>query len=374
VSSKRDYYEVLGVGRGASLDEIKKAYRRLALQYHPDKNPGDKQAEEKFKEASEAYSVLSDPEKRQRYDRFGHGGVAETPFTGFSPDIFGDFSDILGDLFGLGDVFGGGRRRAARSAARSGADLRTDVEIDLRQAMFGAEIPLRVARLETCGRCRGTGAERDGDVRTCPSCRGRGQVVFQQGFFRVSRTCGQCGGRGRVLARACPGCGGQGRVQRERTLSVRIPPGVDSGTRLRLHGEGEAGEGGQPPGDLYVVVQVQPHPFFQRQDDDLYCEIPISFTQAALGAEIKVPTFHDTQILRIPEGTQTGTTFRLRGKGMPQLNGRGAGDLYVKVVVRTPERLNRKQRELLQRLAEAGEEELRSPDKTLYEKVRSLFD
>lgn len=371
MSQKRDYYEVLGVGRDAGLDEIKKAYRRLAVKYHPDKNPGNKEAEEKFKEASEAYSVLSDAEKRRRYDQFGHEGLGGGGAGPGFETIFADFPDIFGEIFGFGDIFGGGRRRPG--AARTGADLRTDLEIDLREAVHGAETQIRVPRLERCERCRGAGAERPSDVRECPTCRGRGQVQFQQGFFRVARTCGQCGGRGRIISRPCPDCGGRGRVQRERTLSVRIPPGVDSGTRLRLQGEGEAGEGNAPPGDLYVVLRVRPHLFFRREGNDLHCEIPISYSQAALGTELRVPTFRSPERIRIPEGTQTGSTFRLRGLGAPDLNGHGAGDLYVTVVVRTPTRLNKRQRELLQKLAEEGEEDLHSPDKTLFEKVKGLF-
>jgi len=371
LAQKRDYYEVLGVKRDSGLDQIKKAYRRLAVQYHPDKNPGDKGAEEKFKEASEAYSVLSDPEKRVRYDRYGHEGVGAAPFTGFDSESFADFSDILSGIFNLGDLFGGGRRRGR--GGRSGADLRTDLEIEFKEAMFGAEAHLQVPRLERCERCRGLGAEKPGDIRDCQACRGRGQVIFQQGFFRVARTCGQCGGRGQVLAHPCPECRGRGRVQRERTLSVRIPPGVDTGTRLRLQGEGEAGEGGGPPGDLYVVLGVRPHPFFRRDGSDLHCEIPVSISQAALGVEVQVPTLRDPERLRVPEGTQTGSIFRLRGQGVPDVDGRGAGDLYVTVVVRTPTRLNKKQRELLHKLAEAGQEELHSPDKTVFDKVKDLF-
>jgi molecular chaperone DnaJ len=372
LSQKRDYYEVLGVSRDAGLDDIKKAYRRLAVKHHPDKNPGNKQAEEKFKEASEAYSVLSDPEKRSRYEQFGHaglGGGAAAP--GFET-IFADFPDIFSEFFGFENIFGGGRRRG-RSGARSGADLRTDLEIDLREAVLGTETQIRVPRLERCERCRGLGAEKPADVRECPACRGRGQVQFQQGFFRVARTCGQCGGRGKVVTRPCPECGGRGQVQRERTLSVKIPPGVDTGTRLRLAGEGEAGEGSASPGDLYVVLRVRPHPFFRREGSDLHCEVPISFSQAALGTEVRVPTFQGAERIRIPEGTQSGAAFRVRGHGAPDLNGRGAGDLYVTIQVRTPTRPNKRQRELLQQLAEAGDEQLHSPDKTLFEKVKGLF-
>ncbi len=371
MSRKRDYYEVLGVGREAALDEIKKAYRRLAVKHHPDKNPGNKEAEEKFKEASEAYGVLSDPERRRRYDQFGHAGLGGSAGAQGFETIFADFPDIFGEIFGFGDLFGGGRRRGRGS--RTGADLRTDLEIDLRDAIHGVETQIRVPRLERCERCRGAGAERPSDVRECSACRGRGQVQFQQGFFRVARTCGQCGGSGRVVARPCPDCGGRGRVQRERTLGVRVPPGVETGTRLRLQGEGEAGEAGNAPGDLYVVVAVRPHPFFRRQGNDLHCEVPLSFAQAALGTELEVPTFKKTERVRIPEGTQSGATFRLRGLGVPDLGGRGTGDLYVTVVVRTPTRLNRKQREVLEKLAEAGDEDLDSPDRTLFGKVKDLF-
>ena len=369
---KRDYYEVLGVGREAGAEEIKKAYRRLAVKHHPDKNPGNKEAEEKFKEASEAYGVLSDPERRKRYDQFGHEGLGGAQAPAYET-IFADFPDIFSEIFGLGDVFGGGGRRRGRAATRTGADLRTDLEIDFKDAMRGTQMQIRVPRLERCQRCNGVGAEKPSDVRECSACHGRGQVQFQQGFFRVARTCSQCGGSGRVVSRPCPECGGRGRVQRERTLSVRIPPGVDNGTRLRLQGEGEAGEGNAPPGDLYVVLRVRPHPFLRREGKDLHCEIPLSISQAALGTELKVPTFTRPERIRVPEGTQSGSTFRLRGHGAPDIDGHGHGDLYVTVMVRTPTRLNRKQRELLEKLAEAGEEELHSPDKNLFEKVKDLF-
>ncbi len=371
MTRKRDYYHILGVSQDADLSNIKKAYRRLALKYHPDKNPGNGQAEEKFKEAAEAYGILSDPERRSRYDRFGHSGVGGTPFTGFDTEIFADFSDILGDLFGLGDIFGSRRRR--HTGVRSGSDLRTDLEIDFRDAMFGTEAQIRVPRLERCDRCRGQGVEKPSDVRECPRCHGRGQIVFQQGFFRLARTCEQCRGQGRVVLRPCPGCDGNGRIQRERTLTVRIPPGVDTGTRLRLEREGEAGESGGPSGDLYVVLRVRPHSFFERDGTDLHCRVPISFSQAALGAEVQVATLRGSERIRTPAGTQSGAVFRLRGQGVPQINGRGAGDLYVTVVVVTPSRLSKRQRGLLEHLAEASNEEASSPDKSLFEKVKDLF-
>lgn len=366
--SDRDYYDILGVKREADVAEIKKAYRRAALRYHPDKNPGDSAAEENFKEAAEAYAVLSDPEKRQLYDRFGKSGLGGSAgFPGFDQDIFADFSDILGDLFGFGSVFGGARRR---SRAGAGRDLRYDLEIEFEEAVEGLETKIQVPRLETCDTCRGTGAE-EGGIETCNQCGGRGQVAFQQGFFTIARPCNRCGGTGRRIVRPCHGCSGQGRVQQERTLTVRIPAGVDSGTRLRMSDEGEGGTGGAPPGDLYVVLHVREHAVFQRRDLDLHCVVPVSFTQAALGAEISVPTIDGGDSLDLPVGTQTGTSFRLKGRGVPAVNGRGRGDQYVTVQVRVPTRLSREQRQLIEQLAEFDDEE--ADGQGLFDRVKNIF-
>ena len=351
--SKRDYYEVLGVGRQATEQEIKSAYRKLALKHHPDRNPGNKQAEEHFKEAAEAYAILADTDKRAAYDRFGHAGVSSTAAGGYDPTIFADFGDILGglgDLFGFGDLFGGPRRR---SGPHRGADLRYDLEIGFDEAFRGAETTIQVPRQEACGQCHGTGSEKGAPPATCPRCHGRGQLRYQQGFFTVAQTCGQCGGAGRVITSPCPECRGAGHVQRERRITVKVPAGIATGQRLRLHREGEAGLAGGPPGDLYVVVHVEDHPFFRRDGDDLFCEVPISFPVLALGGTIEVPTVEEPHTLEIPEGTQSGTVFRIRGKGMPNISGRGRGDLHIAVLVSVPRRLNKEQRALLEKLRQS---------------------
>jgi len=355
---KRDYYEVLGVSRDASTEKIKKAYRRLALRHHPDKNPGDKQAEERFKEAAEAYSILGDPAKRDRYDRFGPAGVSSAggfEFGGFDPDLFADFSDLLGGFFGLGGLFGSSR---GRSGVRRGADLRHDLEIDLEDAARGVERQITVARHESCEPCRGRGYEGSGGLARCSRCGGRGQVGSRVGPLVVTRTCGSCGGRGEVVVRSCKECGGEGRLRRERTLHVRIPPGVDTGARLRLSGEGEAGAGGGPPGALYLFLTVREHSFFRRDGQDLICTVPVSFPQAALGTEIEIPTLlGETQSLRIPPGTQPGTSFRLDGLGLPRIGASSRGDLEVVIQIRVPRKLSRGQREAIERLAEAGQQD-----------------
>ncbi len=349
--SKRDYYEVLGVDRKATQQDLKAAYRKLAIKYHPDKNPGDKQAEERFKEAAEAYSVLVDPQKRAQYDRFGHAGVsgAGAGGGGFSGDPFADFSDILGDLFGFGDIFGGGRSgRGTRT--RRGADLRYDFKISFEDAVFGATTKIKIPRQETCDSCNGSGADPGTGPVTCPACQGQGQQRYQQGFFTISRTCSQCQGSGRIVKNRCRRCHGAGRVQREKVLEIKIPPGVDQGSKLRILGEGEAGPNKGPSGDLYVVLSVEEHPFFRRDQNDLYCELPVSFVQAALGTELVVPTLEGTEKLRLPEGTQPGTVFRLRGRGVVSPRGHGRGDQFVKMKVTFPRRLSREQRELLLQL------------------------
>jgi molecular chaperone DnaJ len=375
--AKRDYYEVLGVSRGATEADIKSAYRKLAVRYHPDKNPGDEAAEEKFKEAAEAYSVLSDADQRARFDRFGHAGVsgAGAGAANWGAQGFGGIEDILGDLFGFGEVFGGGggARSAGgrRAAAQRGADLRYDLEMTLEEAAAGMTAQLRIPRLEACEECKGSGAATGTQPETCSTCGGAGQVRYQQGFFSVSRTCGQCRGTGRVIRTPCEACKGAGRVEREKQMEVKIPAGVETGSRLRLAGEGEAGGQGGPAGDLYVVIHVKEHDVFERQGNNLYASVPVTFAQAALGAETGVDTLDGRQSLKVPAGTQTGTVFRLKGHGMPVLGGRGRGDLFVSVMVITPTTLTREQRKLLEQLAEIEEKDL--GDKGLIDKVRDIF-
>jgi molecular chaperone DnaJ len=380
--SKRDYYVVLGVARDASEQDIKSAYRRLAMKYHPDRNQGDKAAEDKFKEAAEAYSVLADSDKRARYDRFGHAAVAGAAggAGGFDPTIFAEFDDIfgsLGDIFGLGGMFGGGRRRGG---PQRGADLRYDLEISFEHSATGTETTIQIPRRETCETCQGSGAAPGSSPTTCPQCRGAGQLRYQQGFFTVARTCGQCRGVGRIISKPCPTCHGEGAVEQLRKLTVKIPAGIATGQRLRLAGEGEAGARGGPPGDLYVVIVVQEHPFFQRDGNDLACEIPINFTTLALGGEIRVPSVKDEEeTLKIPEGTATGSVFRLRGKGMPDVSGRGRGDLLVTVQAITPRKLTREQKKLLEQLAaslppQQFEPTPRDPEERgIFDRVKDIF-
>jgi molecular chaperone DnaJ len=379
--NKRDFYEVLGIDRTASEQEVKSAYRKLALKYHPDRNPGDKAAEERFKEAAEAYAVLADADKRARYDRFGHAGVAgAAQGAGFDPTIFSEFNDIfggLGDVFGFGDIFGTRRR----GGPQRGADLRYDLEIPFEASAEGTETTVQIPRNESCETCQGSGAAPGSGPTTCPQCRGTGQLRYQQGFFTVARTCGQCRGSGRVITKPCATCRGAGVVEKTRTLTVRIPAGIASGQRLRLQGEGEAGAQGGPPGDLYVVVHVQDHPFFRRDGDDLACDVPVNFTTLALGGEFTVPGITGTpETVKVPEGTQTGTTFRLRGKGMPDVGGRGRGDMLVTVQGVTPRKITREQRKLLEELAatlppQAFEPKARdeSDDRGLFDRVKDIF-
>ena len=369
--SKRDYYEVLGVGRTATDQEIKSAYRRLAMRHHPDKNPDDAAAEEKFKEAAEAYAVLSDAEQRRRYDRFGHAGVSSSAGASWGAPGFGGIEDILGDLFGFGDVFGGGRGGARRSAAQRGADLRYDLEITLEEAASGMTAQLRIPRLETCEKCKGVGAAPGTNPENCQTCSGTGQVRYQQGFFSVARTCHVCRGAGRVIGTPCTDCKGAGRIEREKSMEVKIPAGVETGSRLRVQGEGESGANSGPAGDLYVVIHVAEHEQFERQGGNLYSSVPITFAQAALGSEISVRTLDNEQTVKIPVGTQTGTVFRLKGQGMPVLGGRGRGDLFVAVTVVTPTSLTREQRRLLEQLATVENKDLE--DKGLVDKVRDIF-
>jgi molecular chaperone DnaJ len=371
--SKRDYYEVLGVAKGATDQEIKSAYLKLALTNHPDRNPGDKDAEERFKEAAEAYAVLADTDKRHMYDRFGHQGLGGAATGGFDPNVFTGFEDILGglgDVFGFGDVFGSRRR----SGPQRGADLRYDLEISFDEAAKGAETSIQIPRHETCTTCKGVGAAPGTQPTTCPQCRGQGQLRYQQGFFTVARTCGQCRGTGTYITKPCQTCRGVGRVQKERKLTVRIPAGVATGQRLRLASEGESGPNGGPAGDLYVVLHVQEHPFFQRDGNDLYCEITLSFPRLALGDEISVPTLDGQASITIPEGTQTGSTFRLRGKGMPDVSGRARGDLLVTVKAVTPKKLTKEQRRLLEELKAATPAEKAQPTPVSADEDRGLFD
>jgi len=368
---KRDYYEVLEVARTATDQELKSAYRKLAMRYHPDKNPGDATAEEKFKEAAEAYAVLSDGEQRRRYDRFGHAGVSSTAGASWGAPGFGGIEDILGDLFGFGDVFGASRSGSRRSAAQRGADLRYDLEITLEDAANGMTANLRIPRLETCETCKGSGAAEGTQPETCATCNGSGQMRFQQGFFSVARTCHTCRGVGKVIKSPCKECRGAARVEREKQMEVKIPAGVETGSRLRVQGEGESGMSGGPSGDLYVVIHVAEHEHFERQGSNLYAAVPITFAQAALGAEIAVRTLDAEDKVKIPVGTQTGTVFRLKGKGMPMLGGRGRGDLFVSVTVVTPTSLTREQRKLLEQLATVENKDLE--DKGLVDKVRDIF-
>ena len=363
--AKRDYYEVLGVSRTATEVEIKKAYRSLAVKHHPDKNPGDAQAEEKFKECAEAYAVLSDSQKRAQYDRFGHGGMGGA---GFDPG-FSNIEDIF-DLFGFGDMFGsrGGR---TRSSVQRGSDLRYDLEITLEEAANGKEEKLRIPRLEKCEDCDGRGAEKGTQPETCIACNGSGQSRYQQGFFSVMRTCPNCQGRGQIIRTPCKTCRGAGRNEKEKSLEVKIPAGVETGSRLRVTGEGEAGVNGGPSGDLFVVLHVKEHDTFERQGANLYSAVPVSFAQAALGAEIKVKTLDGEEDLKIPAGTQTGTVFRLKSHGMPALGGRGKGDLFVAVTLITPKTLTKEQRKLLEQLADV--EDTSFTDESFIEKVRNIF-
>jgi molecular chaperone DnaJ len=364
--SKRDFYEVLGVSRTAPREEIKAAYRRLAVKYHPDRNPGDKEAEERFKEAAEAYSVLSDADKRANYDRFGEAGLGGQPFSGFDASIFGDFADILGNFFGFEGIFGGGRRR---SGPERGSDLRTTVVVSFTEMAKGTRRKLSIAREEECETCKGSGLAKGAKPETCRSCGGRGQVRMSQGFFTMVRPCPQCGGSGQIISNPCSSCSGAGRVERKRQLEVSVPAGIEDGTRLRLVGEGEAGMRGGPQGDLYVVVRVEPHELFVREGADLHLEQEISAFVAALGAEVEVPTLDGSEKLKVAGGAQPDDTVVLRGKGLPRLRRSGHGDLVVHLKVTVPRKLSAKQRELLRALvAEEGDRP------GVFRKVRDLIE
>lgn len=362
----KDYYDILGVSRDASETDIKKAFRQLALKYHPDRNPGDKASEDKFKEINEAYSCLIDPQKRTNYDRFGTaegmGAGGYGPFAGGAG--FGDiFEDIFGDFFG---AFGGQRRtRAAR-----GNDLRYDLGINLEEAVFGAEKTITFPAAEDCQKCHGSGSEPGKNPSVCPACKGAGQVRFQQGFFSVSKTCGKCYGRGQIITHPCKSCRGSGKVEIEKSVKVKVPPGVDRGSRLKIYGEGEPGVHGGPKGDLYIVIDVQEHPFFKRDRTEIFCEVPLSFPQAALGAEIEVPTLDGSADLKIPAGTPSGKIFYLKGKGAPPVGGHHRGNQAVRVYVEVPKKLNARQRELLEEFASINGDEV---SKTFKEKLKDLF-
>lgn len=371
-AAKRDYYEVLGVPRDADDQALKSAYRKLAMTHHPDRNPGNTDAEEKFKEAAEAYGVLSDAQKRAAYDRYGHEGLqASGGGAGVDPSQFADFQDIFGDLF---DSFlggsGGGR---GRSRVRRGEDLRCDLEISFEDSMRGTQADINVPRMEACKRCNGSGAEKEDGMTQCPTCRGRGEVLYNQGFISVRQTCGTCNGRGQIIRRPCKDCRGQAYLRTSRKLKVNIPAGVDNGTQMRLGGEGQISPNGGPPGDLYVVLRVREHPVFERAEYDLHCSLPLNIAQATLGVEMEIATFDGPQTLKIPAGTQPGTKLRIRGKGVPRVNSGGRGDLVVHVEVRIPESLTREQKKLFENLSATLPESNQPRDKGLIDKVLDLF-
>ncbi len=365
---------MLGVSRTVTETELKSAYRKLAMQWHPDRNPNNPDAEERFKEVTEAYAILADSEKRSLYDRYGHAGVGSPAGgggVGFDVSSFQDLGDIFGEFFGFGDAFGAGTRR--RSRVQRGADLREDLNIEFEQAAFGTETRISVRRNEACEECHGSGAAAGKRPTTCRSCNGRGQVRYQQGFFSIARTCPACQGAGNVITDPCPRCKGDGRILRQREVEAKIPAGVEDGTRIRFAGGGEAGPHGGPAGDLYVVLHVKEHPFFVRDGNDLHCVVPISVAQAAIGAEIRVPTLEGEHTLRIPDGTQPGTTFRVRNKGVPVLNGHGKGDLYVEVRVQIPTKLNKRQKELLQELEGTTQVDNQPLMRSFLGKVKDMF-
>jgi molecular chaperone DnaJ len=374
--AKRDYYEVLGVERSVDEQNLKGAYRKLALKYHPDRNPGDREAEEKFKEAAEAYSVLSDGQKRAAYDRYGHAGVqsaaAGAGGGGFDPGQFAGFEDILGEFFGFGDLFGGGGGRR-RNRAQRGEDLPFELEISLEDVMKGMSADIQVPRMEACGRCSGKGAEPEDGLTQCPMCRGRGEIHYQQSFLTVRRTCSQCNGRGQIIRRPCKECKGEAYIRKEKKLKINIPAGVDNGTRLRLTGEGQPGANGGPPGDLYVLLKVKEHPIFDRENDDLHCTVPVNIAQAALGTEVDILTFDGLQTVKIPEGTQKGSKIKLKGLGVPHVQGHGRGDLFVNIDVKVPTKLSREQRKLFEQLRETLPAENEPSEKSLLDKVKDYF-
>jgi molecular chaperone DnaJ len=344
MTTKRCYYEILGVDRNSGEEEIKKSYRKIAMQYHPDRNPGNKEAEEIFKEAAEAYEVLSDPEKREVYDRYGHEGLNSSGYRGFSgfEDIFSSFGDIFGDIFG----FSGGRSRS-RTAARVGADLRYDLRISFMDAALGANTEITIEKYTTCPTCQGSGCAPGTSPQICSRCGGRGQITQSSGFFSISTTCPECNGRGTIITNPCKNCHGTGKVITAKTVQIKIPPGVETGSRLRLRGEGGEGEYGGPNGDLYVFIEIEPHTVFERKDNDIYCRVPISFAKAVLGGNVEIPTLAGTDKMKIPRGTPNGKMFRLKGKGIAHLRGYGHGDEFVEIVIDVPANITKKQEELL---------------------------
>jgi len=364
---KRDYYEVLEIGRGTKDEEIKKAYRKLAIKYHPDKNPGDRDAEEKFKEAAEAYEILRDPEKRNLYDRYGYEGLRGSGFKGFTgfEDIFSSFGDIFEDFFGFGT-------RGRRESLRRGDDLRYDFSVSFLEAAFGKEAEIEVERPEECENCKGSGAKHGTNPVQCPVCRGRGQVIRSQGFFSISTTCYQCNGEGTIIKDPCKECHGRGRVNRLKKLSVKIPRGIESGSRLRLRGEGAKGIKGGSAGDLYVVIHVEPHSFFERNGNDIICQVPLSFSQAALSGEIDVPTLEGSKKLNIPAGTQTNEIFKFKGQGFYYLNENRRGDQLIQVIIKTPTNISKRQEELLRELAEISDENVNHKHKSFFKRLKDL--
>ena len=375
-SNQRDFYEVLGVTRTATVDEIKSAYRKSALKWHPDRNPENKhEAEINFRECTEAYSVLSDQEKRQIYDTYGHAGLSSSGGgADFNGTIFQDFHDIFGDFFGFEDILGGGKRRG-RTRAQRGADLRYDMTLTFEEAASGVSTKIKLPKKELCVSCHGTGAKAGTGATSCQTCGGRGQLAYQQGFFTITRTCPACQGAGQIIKERCPECHGQGRIERDKTIDLRIPAGVDTGTRLRVPGEGEAGANGGPNGDLYVVLDVKEHPFFERRGADLYCTIPVSIAQAALGADFMVPGLNADERLKIPEGTQSGAVFRIKGHGLPDPRGGGKGDLYYHVRVLTPSKLTREQRKIMEQLGATLKVENKPSERgsSFFDKVKDIF-
>ena len=386
--SKRDYYEVLGVGREATAEEIKKSYRKLAVKYHPDKNPDDKTAEDKFKELGEAYDVLSEPEKRAAYDRFGHAAFAQGGGGARGGGGFHDPFDIFREVFGaggggaaaggMGGIFeqffgGGGGGRGDRENRQRGSDLRYDMQISLEEAAMGAEKEIEVSKLEACGGCKGSGAEGGSRVVSCQTCGGRGQVVSSRGFFQVSQTCPRCRGTGQTVEKPCQKCRGEGRVEQASRIKLRIPAGIEDGSRLRSTGNGEAGIRGGPRGDLYVVVHIKEHEFFERDGENLYCEVAVNFATAALGGEVKVPTFEGPAALKVPPATQSGTVFKLKGKGMPLLNSSVKGDLMARLTIAVPQKLTPEQKKKIEELAELLGDEVSTPQKGVFERVKEFF-
>jgi molecular chaperone DnaJ len=373
-TNKRDYYEVLGVHRTATTEEVKRAYRKLAVQFHPDKNPGDPHAEEKFKELGEAYDVLMDADKRAAYDRFGHAAFSQgggSPFRGGFHDPFDIFREVFGGGGGIFESFFGGG--VSTEDGQRGSDLRYDMQITLEEAANGAEKEIEVRKLDTCGKCGGSGAEPGSRTINCPTCGGRGQVISTRGFFQVSQTCPRCRGLGEILEKPCRECQGEGRIEKPTRIKLTIPPGISNGSRLRSSGNGEAGIRGGPHGDLYVVVHVKEHKIFQRDGDDLYCEVPIAFSAAALGGEIAVPTLQGKANLKVPAGTQTGQIFKFRGKGIVNINGRGHGDLLVRVIVEVPTKLNAEQRQKLQEFADLCGDENTPLRRSFFERAKEFF-